>query len=264
MMVRSESATSGPGQAPVALGDIRADSLLYTVQLGQGIGSLRFVPELEADFRADHAQRSVSRMRTGFIVAIGLYVVFLSVRVLAESGPAAAWGLALRSTIISTMLATVLLSYRPSALAWLTPMVVFTYAVFGIGVTAIECVANYFGIDRHYEGLVFVSIHCYVFSNLLLRQAIATTLFIYASYAIGGWFGGLAGKEWGYEMFFLLLINVMGAVARYLLEYSDRENFLRSHIIREMALRDGLTGLCNRSAFIEHFVHALEVLDERA
>ena len=61
-MDRSE--TAGPAQAPVALGDIRAESLLYTVQLGQGIGSLRFVPELEADFRADHAQRSVSRMRT--------------------------------------------------------------------------------------------------------------------------------------------------------------------------------------------------------
>lgn len=256
-MVQSDAAGQGPGGAPVALGDIRAENLLYAVQLGQGIGNLRFVPALEVDFREDHAQRSLSRMRTGFTVAIALYIVFLTLRVLVETGPAAGWGLALRSTIIATMLSTVLLSYLPSLQPRLTPLVVLTYAVFGVGVTGIECVAQYYGIDRHYEGLVFISIHCYVFSGLLLRQAIGTTLFIYAAYAVGGWFGGLAGKEWGYELFFLLLINVLGAVALYLIEYSDRENFLRRHIIREMAIRDGLTGLFNRSAFIDHFERVL-------
>jgi diguanylate cyclase (GGDEF)-like protein len=256
-MAHSDAAGPGSGGVPVALGDIRADNLVYATQLGQGIGALRFMRALETHFREDHAQRSASRMRVGFYVAIGLYVAFLTLRVLTETGPAAAWGLALRSIIIGTMLSTVLLSYREAMQPWLTPLVALTYVVFGVGVTAIEVTAHHFGVDRHYEGLVFVTIHCFVFSNLLIRQALATTLTIYAVYAIGGSLGGLAGKQFGYELFFLLLINVMGAVARYLIEYSDRENFLRRQIIREMVMRDGLTGLFNRSAFIEHFERVL-------
>ncbi|MGH8441446.1 MAG: GGDEF domain-containing protein, partial [Nevskiaceae bacterium] len=232
--------------------------------LARGIGNLRFEPGLEADFREDHAERSVSRMRVGFMVAIGLYVAFLILKILIETGPAAAWGIAIRLAIITTMVAAVLASYRQALHPYLTPMVVFTYVVFGIGVTAIEGVAHHFGIDRHYEGLVFVTVHCFVFSNLLLRQAIATTVAIYAVYAVGGSLAGLAGKQFGYELFFLILINVLGGVARYLIEYSDRENFLRRNIIREMAIRDGLTGLFNRSAFIEHLERVLaEAVRER-
>jgi diguanylate cyclase (GGDEF)-like protein len=231
--------------------DSRLENLLYAIQLGQGIGSLRFVPALEAEFRDDHAQRNLRRMRWGFCIAIALYLVFLLLRLQVENGPSAAWGLALRSTIIGTLLATVLISYTRLS-ARMTPFVMLTYVVFGVGVTAIECVAHYFQIDRRYEGLIFISIHCYVLSGLLFRQACATTLMIFLSFAVGGWLGGLAGKQWGYELLFLFLINVLGAAALYLLEYSDRENFLRRHIIRELAIRDGLTALFNRTAFVEH------------
>lgn len=221
--------------------------MLYAAQLGQGVGALRFAPLIETEFREDHYQRHVSRMRTGFGVAIGLYLMFLTLRLLTESGPAAQWGLLLRVIIIGTILATIVASYslgRPG----MTRLVVLTYLVFGAGVTAIECLAHHYQIDRRYEGLLFISVHCFVFSGLLFRTACLTALGIVLTYAYGGWFGGLLSKAWGYELFFLVLINMLGAVALYSMELADRENFLRRHMLGELTGEGRMTGLLGRAA----------------
>lgn len=228
-------------------GDVHVERLFYAAQLGQGVGSLRFAPSIEAEFRDDYFERSVSRLRTGFGLAIGLYMLFLTIRLLTESGPAANWGLALRAVIIGSMVLAIIASYFLSR-AKLMPVVVLTYLVFGAGVTAIECVAQHFGIDRRYEGLIFICIHCFVFSGLLFRVALLTSTCIFLIYMYGGWLGGLYGKQWGYELFFLALMNIMGATALYLLESADRENFLRRHILREITQHGGATGLLGGSA----------------
>lgn len=145
------------------------------------------------------------------------------------------------------MLLAVAASYRLQRPA-LTGVVVATYLVFGAGVTAIECVAHHFQIDRRYEGLIFICIHCFVFSGLLFRTALLTTSTIFLIYMYGGWLGGLYGKEWGYELFFLMLMNIMGAVALYLLEFADRENFLRRHILREITQHGTLNSLLGGAA----------------
>ncbi len=230
----------------------------FAAQLEQGFRRLRFtVPGVEQTFRAEYAEQNLPRMRTGFLLASGLYLIFLLVRVLAESGPAATLGFLVRCTIIGAMLLTVVVSYT-HARRGLVPLIFASYAVFGGGVTAIELIGHHYGIDRHYEGMIFVTIHAYVLSGLVFRQAFSAALLIFVFYAVGGWFGGLAGKAWGYELFFIGLLNMLGAVALYLLESVERDNFLRKHLLKEMAGHDGLTGLYNRSAFLDHFGRALK------
>lgn len=225
----------------------------HAAQLEQGFGRLRFtVPGLEQAFRAEYAELNLPRMRTGFFLASGLYLVFLLVRVLTETGPAATVGFLVRSAIIGTLLVTVAVSYT-RARRLLGPLIFGSYVVFGSGVTIIELIGHHYGIDRHYEGLIFITIHAYVFSGLVFRQAFSAALCILAAYVIGGGLGGLAGNVWAYELFFIVLLNMMGAVALYLLESVERDNFLRKHLLREMAAHDGLTGLYNRSAFLDHF-----------
>lgn len=225
----------------------------YAAQLEQGFRSLRFTTrELEQAFRAEYAELNLPRMRTGFFLACGLYIFFLLVRLLTESGPAAALGFMLRSAIIGMMLLTLVISYTP-ARRGLLPLTFASYVVFGCGVTAIELVGHHYGLDRHYEGLIFVTIHAYVFSGMVFRQAFTAALCIFASYAIGGWLGGLAGKVWAYELFFIGLLNSLGAAALYQMERVERDNFLQRNLLKEMAGRDGLTGLHNRSAFLDHF-----------
>lgn len=230
----------------------------YAVQLERGFRYLRFTPMLESEFRPDYTERNLPRMRAGFLVAVGLYLIFLLIRALTETGPAAIFGFVFRSLIIVTMLATVAVSYYAPLRRYLPACVFVSYMIFAMGVTAIEVVAQRFGIDRHYEGLIFITIHAYVFSSLVFRQAFLAAQFIFATYLLGGWLGGLVGRDWFYELFFIGLLNLLGAVALYGLELVERDNFLRRRLLREWASRDGMTGLYNRTAFLAHFDRILK------
>jgi diguanylate cyclase (GGDEF)-like protein len=228
----------------------------YAAQLERGFRRLLFEPAIEREFRAEYAEQNLRRQRVGFLLASVLYILFLAIKLLTESGPAFAWGVGIRVTIISSMLIAVALSY--TALRRHQSVFMFvTYVIFGTGVTGIEIVGNYYDIERHYEGLIFITVHAYVFSGLVYRQAFAAALYVFVVYLVGGWLGGLAGKQWGYELFFMALLNMLGAFALYQLERVERENFLRRRLLNEMATRDGLTGLPNRTAFLEHFGRVL-------
>lgn len=206
----------------------------------------------ESQFRAEFVTQNLARLRAGFFVAVVIYAGFLIQRLLVESGPAAVWGFSLRLLVIAAMALTLLLSYLRSA-ERLPPVIVAAYVAFGAGVTAIEIVADRYGAERHYEGLLLVSIHCYVFSTLRYRQALFAMGLVFLFYASGGWIGGLAGRRWAYELLFLALTNTIGALALYMIERVERDNFLRRHLIHDLALRDGLTGLFNRVAFYHYF-----------
>jgi diguanylate cyclase (GGDEF)-like protein len=225
----------------------------YAVQLQQGFRGLRFVRALEREFEAEFAEQHMTRMRTGFAVAMVVYAVFLLLRLRAETGPAADWGVALRGMAIAAMAMTLVASYLRRLRPVLSGFVLATYALFAIAVTAVEVVAHKYRIDRHYEGLILVSFHVYVFSGLLLRPALLAGAFIFLSYLIGGALGGLAGKEWGYQLLFIAITHLIGGVALYSLEKTERDNFLRRRLFGVLATHDSLTGLYNRMAFFQQF-----------
>lgn len=225
----------------------------YATQLQQGFRSLRFVRALEREFRAEFAAQHLTRMRTGFAVAMAVYGIFLLLRLRAETGPAAEWGLILRGLAIGAMGVTLLASYVRPLRPLLPAFVLASYGLFACGVTAIEVVAHRYGIDRHYEGLILVSFHVYVFSGLLLRPALLAGAFIFAAYLVGGAVGGLAGKEWGYQLLFIFMTHIIGGVALYSIEKTERDNFLRRRLFGVLATHDSLTGLFNRMAFFQEF-----------
>lgn len=193
---------------------------------------LAFAPESEQQFRADYALANLNRLRIGLLVAIGLYVLFLLLRLNQESGAAALAGAAIRLGIIASLGLTWFLSYRLAPVR-LTPVVMACYLAFGLGVTAIEVTSNYFGIDRHYEGLLLISFHCFVFSGLLFHQACWIAGAILMTYALGGWLGGLAGKAWSYQLLFMFLTDVIGAIALYMIESRTRGEYLARQLLAE-------------------------------
>jgi diguanylate cyclase (GGDEF)-like protein len=223
----------------------------YAVQLREGFDNLRFARALEREFREEFAIHHLPRLRAGFGVAAALYVVFMLTRLAAESGPMHGWGLGLRAVAIGAMLLTLAASYLHRLRALLPLFAVASYAIFAVAVTAIEVLSARYGVDRHYEGLILVSFHLYVFSGLLLRPALVAGAFIFAAYAIGGATGGLAGKAWGYQLLFIGLTHVIGGVALYSIERLERDSFLRRGLFGTLATQDGLTGLLSRLAFFE-------------
>ena len=224
----------------------------YAAQLQQGFRALRFTRALERDFQVEYGERHLGRMRMGFAVATALYLVFLLVRLRAETGPMGEWGLLLRGVAIGAMLVTLAVSFW-QRLRWVLPYcVIASYAILAIGMTAIEVLAQRYRIDRHYETLFLVSFHVYVFSGLLLRPALIAGGCIILSYLVGGWLGGLAGTDWGYQLLFIGLTHLIGVAGLYALEHVERDGFLRRRLLGVIATHDSLTGLYNRIAFFQH------------
>jgi hypothetical protein len=221
----------------------------YALQLREGFRKLRFSRALEREFRDEFAIHHQPRLRAGFGVAIVLYVVFLLVRLQAETGPLQEWGFVLRAIVIGSMLLTLCASYVERLRGVLPVFAVLSYATFAIGVTALEVLSRRYGVQMHYEGLILVSFHLYVFSGLLFRPALIAGGCIMLTYVLGGIFGGLVSKAWGYQLFFIFVTHITGIVALYSIENLERDSFLRRGLFGTLATQDGLTGLFNRMAF---------------
>jgi diguanylate cyclase (GGDEF)-like protein len=225
----------------------------YALQLREGFRKLRFSRALEREFRDEFAIHHQPRLRAGFGVAIVLYVVFLLVRLQAETGPLQEWGFVLRAIVIGSMLLTLCASYVERLRGVLPVFAVLSYATFAIGVTALEVLSRRYGVEMHYEGLILVSFHLYVFSGLLFRPALIAGGCIMLTYVLGGIFGGLVSKAWGYQLFFIFVTHITGIVALYSIENLERDSFLRRGLFGTLATQDGLTGLFNRMAFFQQF-----------
>jgi len=223
----------------------------YAIQLREGFRDLRFVRALEREFRDEFAVNHRTRLRAGFTVACVLYILFMLVRLKAEVPPVQEWGLILRAIVIGSMLLTLLASYVERLRGVLPVFAVLSYATFAIGVTAIEVLSRRYKVEMRYEGLILVSFHLYVFSGLLFRPALLAGGCIVLTYLIGGLFGGLASKAWGYQLFFIAITHVIGVVALYSIESLERDSFLRRGLFGTLATQDGLTGLFNRMAFFQ-------------
>lgn len=225
----------------------------YAVQLAQGFRSLRFMRALEREFEAEYTQQHLTRLRVGFAVAIALYGLFLLLRLRAEAGPAGDLMMQLRSAALCGLALTLAVSAIAPLRGVLPLFTLASYVAFGAAITGVEVIAHRNGIDRHYEGLILLSFHLYMFGGLLFRPALVAGGCILLSYAIGGWAGGLAGKAWAYELLFLGLTHLIGGAALYSMERVERDNFLRRRLFGVLATQDGLTGLYNRMAFFQYF-----------
>ena len=224
----------------------------YALQLREGFRDLRFVRALEREFRDEFSIHHQPRLRAGFAIVVVVYLVFAVVRYRVETGSMQDWGLILRAIVIGSMSLTLAASYFERMRFVLPLFAVLSYVTFAIVATAIEALLFRLKLHTHYEGLILVSFHLYVFSGLLFRPALAAAASMFVIYVIGSIAGGLTAKAgWGYQVFFVGVTQVIGITALYSIERLERDSFLRRGLFGTLATQDGLTGLFNRLAFFQ-------------
>ena len=226
----------------------------YAIQLREGFRDLRFARALEREFRDEFSLHHLTRLRAGFAIVVLIYIAFAVVRIRVETGAMQDWGLVLRSIVIGSMSITLVASYFERLRFILPLFAVLSYATFAIVATAVEAMLHQLQVHEHYEGLILVSFHLYVFSGLLFRPAMVAGASIFLIYVVGSLMSGLSTKDgWGYQLFFIAVTQVTGVVALYSIERLERDSFLRRGLFGTLATQDGLTGLFNRMAFFQQF-----------
>jgi PAS domain S-box-containing protein len=194
---------------------------------------LRFPGEVEKQFQAEYAHKSILITRVALALGLILVAVF---------GFLDSWTVPLsfhqvwfiRYLVICPVLSLMLLlTWRSFFKEAMQPLLSLTVIVTGLGIAALSGVAHPTepGYASYYVGLILVIMWLYTFIRLRFWYALTASLVIVAGYeivAIG--YQGLLTSPMGLLVFvnnnfFLVTANIVGGFAAYYLELYTRRDF---------------------------------------
>jgi diguanylate cyclase (GGDEF)-like protein len=123
--------------------------------------------------------------------------------------------------------------------------------IFGCGVSAVAVIAALHGVDL-IASVVLVTIYIYLMLGMLFYSALAAAAIVFVCYLATASVYGLGSPTMLVDVCVIVFTNIVGATACYTLERANRTNFLEERLLKEVASRDGLTGINNRRVFDEH------------
>ncbi|WP_017937690.1 GGDEF domain-containing protein [Zestomonas thermotolerans] len=222
----------------------------YAEQIAAGFRWLRFVPELEREYR-HYMQEDTFDLRrfalcAGMLVWLGFSVLDCF---LMPASRELAWMLAIRGGVLVLLLVCGLLILMRRHHFLLTPLSLTCILSAGLGGAAVVAVAHRIDPTYPYEGLLLICMAAYFLAGLRLSESLTSSMVVLLGYVGLELLSRQDPLRLFNNLFFLSFGNLMGLLGCYLLEYKSRQHFLVSRQLRLLAERDGLTGLYNRRSF---------------
>jgi diguanylate cyclase (GGDEF)-like protein len=240
-------------QVPDYLGADDLGDSIYARELRANSARFRFSPDLEGQYSADHLRRARLRVRIWFslnlVVAIGAMTAQLLRHRAADT---TFWILLLGFAFCAAApmwLACSKLYERhyAAAAAVLVPLLGAFNAMF-----VAEALSR--GSEGAIAALTVNVIAAFFFAGLLFRTALVAALVVPLALGIGAIFFGVPPVVALRSIVVLVLTGALAAIIYRDTELAYRRSFLEAGLIRELAARDGLTGLMNRRAFDKHLL----------
>ena len=229
--------------------------------------SLRFPPDLEAEFRESSAPSTRRWVRMSVLLALstvlGFAVIdhFVLVRQVSPLADGVRFGLQLPIVLIALFLTT---EQRFSR--WYLPAITIGAPLFGIGTVIMAATGPPAQVSLITGRILLAAFYFYFMLGLGYRRALAINGVLIAAYAIAALAGYIEPRAATYNLFVILCANLIGGAGAFALERANRATFLEKRRLAETARRDGLTGLLNRAAFDERLaaLHAQALRESAA
>jgi len=237
----------------------------YAHELRRGPGGLRFDGPPEAEFRDSHLQHARLRVRTWFALTTVL-TILLTVDDVRRGGVGSVFFQIRVFALIPSSVALAWLAwsrhyqhYYLRAARLLVPTLCALIAVF-VAQALVD------GRTEMLAGLAVNVIAAFFFSGLLFRQALVTCAVAIIAFAAAAGAMHLPDILLVKSLVILTVTGVIGAIVARDAERTSRRSFLEGTLIKQLAARDGLTGLMNRRAFDEHLLRVWQhaVRDQRS
>lgn len=225
----------------------------YRRQRRVGFPWLMFMPDLEREYQESFFLTTRMRIRIVSGLSVCGVLVFLLLDQLfgtARMIEPAAWLLSLLG--IPLISVAFVATFRSRFTKQLRMAVLGSFIGFGAVLTISILWSRQSHPDMPYESLVVLTFADYLLSGLGLFQALAAGLALFLFYLGGTFVFGVHDAGLVYEVFYMLLANLIGLVGLYVLDYQARQSFLATSELRLLSIQDGLTGLLNRRAFRHH------------
>lgn len=228
----------------------------FADQLKRGFAKLRFAGLLEKEFREFYVAQNLPRARLSGLIALILVLAITCIDLVlgAPTGPKLN---ALRLGVLCPLLVVMgVATSLPVTQRYYTEILAVGVTLFGFVVTYISHLAALSGASYILAVLVLVVLYGCLFLGLLFNVAMGVSAVLIAAHFIIGIVMGLPFNELYYTTAILGGAAVIGGISAYNLEFSVRTNFLETRLLKELAERDGMTGLYNRRIF-DDYVHRI-------
>ncbi len=221
-------------------------------QLRKGFPWLRFDDALEQEFRDAYRTQSRSSVQLNLWLGLGLVVAFSAMgHLMLTHGQNRIVDLFRVAVFLPLVLATLAVAYSRLYQRWFSPVVQVLAPVFGINLVLLELLSA--GLEVSFlPGLVLAVICIYFLVGLLFYASVRSGVMVLVAYVAGAWLSGVPAMEAAYSTLVLIFANLIGATVCHTLERVNRTNYLEARLLKEMASRDGLTGIYNRRMLDEH------------
>jgi diguanylate cyclase (GGDEF)-like protein len=221
-------------------------------QLRKGFKWLRFSGPLEKDFRETYRAQSRVAVQLNLWLCLSLVITFaLIARAILPEGTDRLVMLFSAGIFVPIVLLSLVGAYSPLYWRWHSLMVQVLAPAFGVNLVFLALTVR--GLETSFlPGLVLAIISIYFLAGLTFFPAARSGLIVLAAYVVGSAFSAIELDRALYGSLVLLSANIIGATVCYRLEKVNRMNFLEARLLKEMASRDGLTGIYNRRILDEH------------
>lgn len=229
----------------------RGATSLYEEQLQEGFESLRFNDFLEDEFRDDYLRENFQKTRLVIGLSLVVVVVITLINISAANGASPMMGQFGITLMTPMLLMTLAVSYFGNRLAYHS-MLSISALVIGVAGSVVDIQASLAGQGYYFAGQVGWIFIIWSMLGLMFSAAAGLCAVVSLIYLACASYVGLSSEQLFFEGFMLLNVNLLGGYSCYKLEYAARRTFLESSILKQIAERDGLTGLYNRRAFDAH------------
>lgn len=223
---------------------------VYARQRRLGFPLLRFLPDLEMEYRDSALTANTMRLRLslafGVLAIVGFTIMDHWFGMGLQPGPVLAvlLGVSCPALIVPGLLS---LSWRMRPYLY---SVLFWGTLFlGVSMVTVVMLGKAANAWFPYESILLVSFYAYGIGLMLPQAMICGGLFMTLYLGLCWWLRPEPGVLMLYDAYYLAVTNGLGAIVRYIYEYQDRLAFLMQRELSLHAQQDGLTGLLNRRAF---------------
>ena len=223
----------------------------YARQRRLGFPFLRFMPELESEYRESYFQMNIARVRFAHTVGIlSIFGFILMDRLIGLQLQTLSINLILLLICNSALIAAVVATFHPRLRPHLHHFVFTGMLVTSCGMLAVTYLGRLSNAEFPYEAVLLMTVYVYFVSGLQWRQAVLIGWLMWGVFALLGNYGYGKPVPWlAYEAYYVFIANCIGMIGRYIFEYQDRLAFLMQRELHYLAQHDSLTGLLNRRAF---------------